>query len=550
MSKMTDRDKTKEQLIGELMELRQQLAEVKAAKVKPRLATENGLRIGEILVEMGYLTETQLKKALLKQKEAENEAPLGRILIHSGIISAEQLYIALVEQLAQVKELQAEGKRTREELKETQKYAQDIVSSSLDMIIAVDNDRRIVEFNETAQKTFGYSREEILGKHVGILYSDRQEGIRVGESTRRKGWFIGEIANKRKNGEIFPSLLSASVLRDTKGEPIGFMGISRDITEQKCIEERLRRSEKMASLGRLVAGACHELNNPISFIYSNISHLRTYMSDIKMVLGEYSDICSSPVSSLPDHISSVERLKEQLDLDYTIQDLDELVDEIDEGARRIKGIVEDLRIFSHSDGTAVGDTDINEDIEKSLSLLADYHVDRIAIHRDYAELPRVRCYEGQLSQVFMNVIVNACQAIEHNGDIWITTGLENDNTIAVSIRDNGAGIAKEHMDRIFDPFFTTKDVGQGMGLGMSISYGIIERHGGEILVESESGSGTVFTIQIPVDFQAWESRSGMPQKSVIRRSEMREKGGQTPRARARESIENARPTEVYNPLGG
>lgn len=166
--------------------------------------------------------------------------------------------------------------------------------------------------------------------------------------------------------------------------------------------------------------------------------------------------------------------------------------------------MEDLKAFSRSDEgriESLSSTDINEDIEKSLSLLVDYYKGRINIHKDYGDLPRVKCYAGQLSQVFMNLITNACQAIDGDGDIWITTKLEDDMAV-ISVRDNGPGIAEEHIDKIFDPFFTTKEVGKGAGLGLSISYGIVQRHKGKILVDSQVGSGTNFTVRIPVDFES------------------------------------------------
>jgi PAS domain S-box-containing protein len=495
---MKDEDKTKEQLIDEIVELRREAAE----STRMRFAAGQGLKIGDILIDMGLLTRSQLEESLEKQKadsvdHTPNHRPLGEILTESGVITAEQLYTALVEQLTMVRALEAERNKAKEELREAQKYAQGIINSSLDMIIAADNDRRIIEFNEAAERAFGYSREEVLGKHVGILYGDSEkEGLEVNESTKKMGRFTGEITNKRKNGESFPSLISASILHNTKGDPIGFMGISRDITEQKQIEERLRQSEKMASLGRLVAGATHELNNPMSFIYSNVCHLRRYIQDIKMVFSRYDHICTY----LADRVSDIERIKKQIDLDYTMSDLDRLVDDVHEGARRTKGIVEDLKAFSNSKNGKIVDMDINEDLERSLKLLLDYHRDRITIHRDYADLPRVKCYAGQIGQVFMNLLANACQAIEGQGDIWIATRLEG-HTVIISIRDNGVGIDKEHVDKIFDPFFTTRDVGEGTGLGLSISYGIIERHKGKILVDSQLGSGTTFTIRMPANFE-------------------------------------------------
>jgi len=280
----------------------------------------------------------------------------------------------------------------------------------------------------------------------------------------------------------------------------------RNITRLNRYRQKLRESERLASLGRLIAGAAHELNNPISFIYSNIFHLRNYVQDMEMVLSEYSDVCSSPVSEIEDRISDIEELKKKLELDYIVKDLDRLVDDIGEGARRTKEIVEELTGFSRSDDEKIKDTDINEDIEKSISLLTHYHKNRITIHRDYSDLPKIKTYAGQISQMLMNLISNACQAIDGEGDIWITTRLE-DNAVAISIKDSGVGIAGEHMSKIFDPFFTTKEVGEGVGLGLSISYGIAQRHKGEFMVDSQPGSGTTFTVRLPVDFRSLVSKS-------------------------------------------
>jgi PAS domain S-box-containing protein len=396
---------------------------------------------------------------------------------------------------------EVEGNQVDEEASETDRYTRALIDSSLDMIISVDRDRRITEFNRAAQETFGYARDEILGKHVGILYDDQGNGLKIHESIMKTGGFVGEAVNKRKNGKSFKSFLSASVLRDSDNRSIGFMGISRDMTELRRIQERLWESEKMASLGRLVAGVAHELNNPICFIYSNIPHLRQYIQDMRIVLNEYDSMYACLMPQIKNGVSRIEELKEEIDLDYTMKDLDCLVDDIDEGAGRAKRIVEDLKAFSHLNEGKIENIDINKDIDKSLNLITSYHRDRIAIHKDYADLPRVRCYSGQISRVLIGLLTNACQAIEDEGDIWITTTCEEDDKVAVSIRDNGPGIAKQHIDKIFDPFFTTKDVGKGAGLGLSISYGIIQRHRGEIWVDSEPGSGTIFTVQIPVDFE-------------------------------------------------
>lgn len=260
---MRDQDKTQEQLIDELAALRRRNAELEALVSDFKLVQEKPLMVGEILIEMGHLTRSQMEQALEKQKESnetgQRRMRLASVLVELGLVTGEQMGAALeiqelrlAEQLEtrqridELEESEAARRKVEEELREAQEYAQAIIHSSLDMIIAVDRDRRIIEFNEAAQRTFGYRREEVLGKNVEILYRHPQNGLEVYESIKEAGQFTGEIANKRKNGESFPSFLCASVLRDAMGGFIGFMGISRDITEQKRTVEELRESEKLA----------------------------------------------------------------------------------------------------------------------------------------------------------------------------------------------------------------------------------------------------------------------------------------------------------------
>ena len=413
-------------------------------------------------------------------------------------------------------------------------------------VFTVDADKKTTAFNKSLQTMTGLHWEQVLGQKctdvIGIPLCG--ENCLFDKAMENVGSANGDIKDQslsasfltpikvetelegKDNGKI-PVDLYLALLRDHVGEIVGAVCVCQDITRRKEIESmndelskaykdlqdaeaQLIQSEKMASLGRLVAGTAHELNNPISFVYSNIFHLRSYISDIQTVLKKYHDVCTLAAASTPqptaiaNGITDIERLKEQLDFDYTMKDLDRLVDDIDEGAKRTKGIVEDLKVFANSDEGKSEYMDINEDIEKTLNLLVDYYKDRITIHRDYAELPKVKGYVGQINQVFMNLITNACQAMDNEGDIWITTRQKNGN-VMISVRDNGKGIAKEHIGKIFDPFFTTKDVGKGAGLGLSISYGIIQRHRGEILVDSQSGVGATFTIRIPINFESQKS---------------------------------------------
>lgn len=250
-------------------------------------------------------------------------------------------------------------------------------------------------------------------------------------------------------------------------------------------QEQLIQSEKMASLGLLVAGVAHELNNPVSYVDSNLEFIE-----------EYAEILASIVKTGAEPGNPAKRL-DLAYVDTLLQTLHELIVSSREGTERIKKIVLDLRVFSRTDDQGLMAVDVQDGLESTLNLLDKEYRDRITIHRAYGNLPRVECYPGQINQVFMNLLQNAAQAIPNRGDVWISTEAAG-TQVMISIRDNGVGIAESDLARIFDPFFTTKPVGSGTGLGLSISYGIIERHGGKMQVRSTVNEGTTLTIQLPV----------------------------------------------------
>lgn len=260
--------------------------------------------------------------------------------------------------------------------------------------------------------------------------------------------------------------------------------------EIRDTQTRLVHSSKMSSLGQLVAGVAHELNNPIGFIYSNMAHLRDY-SDKLIKLAEAAE--ANP--------QMVPEMSKQFELDYIKSDLPKLIASCEDGARRLRDIVTGLRNFSRLEEAKLKELDINEAIDNTLTLLSGEIKNRIEIHKQYSELPKVECYASQMNQVFMNILSNAVQAIKGNGEIWITTKKagkrQGKEMISILVQDSGEGIDPRNMDKIFDPFFSTKDVGQGTGLGLSISYGIVQSHGGDIQVKSKPGTGTEFTVTIP-----------------------------------------------------
>lgn len=270
--------------------------------------------------------------------------------------------------------------------------------------------------------------------------------------------------------------------------------LQRAYTEIKDTQSKLVHSAKMASLGQLVAGIAHELNNPIGFIYSNMAHLREYGEKLIQIVEE----CEKLVRDT----KALAKLKEEMDYNYIREDLPKLIASCEEGARRTKDIVLGLRNFSRLDEAVLKAVQINEGLDNTLALLVGETKNRIEIIKDYEDLPLVECYASQINQVFMNILTNAAQAIPGEGQIHIKTWSGKNKSgvpgVFVSIADSGEGVDLKEVEKLFDPFYTTKKIGQGTGLGLSISYGVVRSHGGDIEVSSQKGQGTEFKIFLPL----------------------------------------------------
>ena len=279
--------------------------------------------------------------------------------------------------------------------------------------------------------------------------------------------------------------------------------LNQTLDRLKDTQGQLVHSEKMASLGQLTAGIAHEINNPINFVFNGIDSLRRNLEDLSPILTKYDKLDAQLAEN--ELIKEVQTLKEEVEYIELRKDLDSLVDDIKEGAVRTIEIVKGLRVFSRLDEEDMKDASINECLDATLVLLKNKTKNKIKVVKDYDdELPEILCYPGQLNQVFMNIINNAIQAIpedQENAEITVKTK-KTINGISISLKDNGSGMSEEVKQRIFEPFFTTKPVGVGTGLGMSISYGIIEKHNGNLNVESQLGSGTEFIIELPMAMSA------------------------------------------------
>ncbi|HAX76616.1 MAG TPA: hybrid sensor histidine kinase/response regulator [Cyanobacteria bacterium UBA11372] len=281
--------------------------------------------------------------------------------------------------------------------------------------------------------------------------------------------------------------------------------LQQTLKDLKKAQTQLIQNEKMSSLGQLVAGVAHEINNPINFIYGNISHADEYIQDLLRLLERYQQYYPNPVAQLQAEL-------EAIDIDFLLEDLPKILNSMKLGTDRIRQIVRSLRIFSRTDEAEIKSVDIHEGIDSTLMILghrlkAFSSRPSIEVVKEYGKLPLVECYPGQLNQVFMNILSNGIDALEEAIDmqkistpsIAIRTEVVDGKTIGIRITDNGMGMPEDVRQKIFDPFFTTKPVGKGTGMGLSISYQIItEKHGGTLSCTSKPGQGTEFAIAIPL----------------------------------------------------
>lgn len=269
--------------------------------------------------------------------------------------------------------------------------------------------------------------------------------------------------------------------------------------ELQATQVQLIQREKMASVGQLVAGVAHELNNPIGFVSSNAATLDDFVSRLRRMLDVYRAAALGEADG-----QRIDAAWRDLKIDYALRYLDPMLQGIKEGAERTRKIVRDLRVFARGDDDAWQPVDLHDELESSLTLLNHLLKDRVEVARKYGDLPAVPCVRSQIDQVLLNILANAAQAITGPGTITIETRRE-DGWVAVAIADTGPGIAPDAIGRIFDPFFTTKPVGEGTGLGLSISYEIVKRHGGTIEAESRPGEGAVLTVRLPLSRPAPET---------------------------------------------
>lgn len=292
-----------------------------------------------------------------------------------------------------------------------------------------------------------------------------------------------ELNNYNKNLEILIKKRTSS--------------LEKTLKRLKLAQSQLVQSEKLASIGQLSAGVAHEINNPLGFIKTNISVFRQYSNDLIQLISTYEKL-ENKSDKYENIIAEVKDLKEKMDFNFIMEDLKTIFDETAEGVERILAIVSDLKFFAHRETKEKTLTDVHQCINSTLNVIHNEIKYKAQVIKNFSEIPKIKCYPQRINQILTNLIINASQAIEKQGIIYISTYRENDYVV-IKIKDTGSGIPAEIKDKIFDPFFSTKPVGKGTGLGLHVVYNNVKKHKGIIKVKSSANKGTSFTIYLPID---------------------------------------------------
>lgn len=384
-------------------------------------------------------------------------------------------------------------------------------------------DMPLIYINEAFEAITGYPTAEVLGKNCRFLQGeDRSQpeldemraALKEGRSCRIT------IRNYRKDGSLFWNELFTAPVFDHDGQLTHYVGVQTDVTARKLAEEALTRktieleraltelretqvllvhSEKMNALGQMVAGVAHEINNPISFVNSNLHSFKQSVGELSGAYDALEGLILEAGSAAEQ--DAARHIREQAELDFLLSDVDDLLTASFEGLARVRKIVEALRTFSRLDEADLKVANLGENLRSTLLMARGELQGKVEVQLDVDDLPDIKCYPAELNQVFLNIIINAAQAIEGKGLLTIT-GRELADSLELRFTDTGAGIPPDVVDKIFNPFFTTKAVGTGTGLGLSIAHKIItDRHHGSIRVESTPGAGATFIITLPKELK-------------------------------------------------
>ena len=455
----------------------------------------------------------------------------------TGVLAATQgALLTTTHELHEVRAQLATATAAAETLRkalELRDGALDAGNSHFMIIDLLAKDRPIVYVNRALAREHGYEPEQIIGQSVTVLTvknedSDPQKpiykNIAAGQTVRR------EMEAVRRDGSTFWVGVCTTPLRNAQGVVTHSVSVGADITarmeaerKKKELQEQLynemrerermaielRLAQKLESVGRLAAGLAHEINTPIQYVGDSVYFLQSAFADISRLLNAYREAMTNQqaMADTATHaaaLAAIDALQCEIDYEFLSVEVPKAFQRTLEGAERVTGIVRAMKEFAHPDSTEHTPADLNHGLRTTLTVASNEYKYDAAVAMQAGEMPPVKCNLGELNQVFLNLIVNAAHAIRDSGkDVvtgCITVATRVDGDVAeIVIGDNGCGIAPKYLDKIFDPFFTTKEVGRGTGQGLAIARSIVvDKHGGDLRVESEVGVGTRFILRLPI----------------------------------------------------
>ena len=390
-----------------------------------------------------------------------------------------------------------------------------ILETAAEGIITIDDRGTVTSYNRAAAVMFGYEDQEVLGQNVRMLMppevAEQHDGYLLRYHERRGAvgdavGFLRDVEGQHRDGSVFPMSLAVSKTPKTDGR-VGFAGIIRDLTERRNLEAQLLQAQKLESVGQLAAGIAHEINTPIQFVGDSAHFLREAYEDLRAILEQYRALRSAVESDTDTRpaLEKIHEVEEEVEAEFLAEEIPKALERTLSGVQRVASIVSAMKEFAHPGDTEKAPVDLNHTIKTTLTVARNEYKYVADVETEFGDIPLVTCSLGDISQVFLNLIVNAAHAIETNradgtekGLIVIRTRTEGDDVV-VEIADTGGGIPAAIRGRVFDPFFTTKDVGKGTGQGLAIARNaVVEKHDGNIRFEVENGVGTTFFIHLPV----------------------------------------------------
>lgn len=474
------------------------------------------------MTELVEALQRQVQRERAARKQAETLLEDKSRELYEASRALEKLYKIREAEFQEQRRMADELRESEARLREGQGRLSSIMNSIADAVIAIGSDGTIQTYNRAAERIFGYSVTETIGRNISMLlpepYRSEHDGYlqRYCETLDAKVMGINrEVEGQRKDGSMVPLEIAITEM-DVAGAQM-FVGICRDITRRKQretekaeLEQELRQAQKMESLGTLAGGIAHEINTPVQYVGDNVRFLQDAFSDLNAALQAFQELASTAKDAglLAEPLGKAEAAAEEADLEYLSDEIPTSIAQTLEGVGRISEIVQAIKEFSHPDAKEKSAIDINHAISTTVTVTRNQWKYVADLKEDLDDsLPLVPVLPGEFNQVILNLVVNAAHAIEDSfGDDsdgeqkgCISVATKNaDPWVEIRVSDSGTGIAEENLRKIFDPFFTTKEPGKGTGQGLAISHAIVtKKHGGSIAVESELGKGTTFILRLP-----------------------------------------------------